>query len=83
MNTDDGESKRVRFAESRGQHRQDEDVEELAAKAEEQHLDADVEVLAHKTYRVEDVAGDAAAAAPEQTQTEGLCIQRDRSVRED
>ena len=42
------------------------DDEELAAKAEEQHLDADVEVLAHKTWRVEDVVGDAADAAPEQ-----------------
>ena len=41
-------------------------MEELAAKAEEQHLDADVEVLAHKTWRIEDVVGDAADAAPEQ-----------------
>ena len=56
-NTDDREVKRVRVAESRGQKRQGEDVEELAAKAEEQHLDADVEVLAHKTWRVEDVVG--------------------------
>ena len=53
--------KRVRFTESRGQKRQGEDVEELAAKAEEQHL-----VLAHKTWRVEDVVADAADAAPEQ-----------------
>ena len=53
-NTDDRETKRVRIAESRGQKRQGEDVEELAAKAEEQHLDADVEVTAHKTWRVED-----------------------------
>ena len=37
-NTDDREVKRVRIAESRGQKRQGEDVEELAAKAEEQHL---------------------------------------------
>ena len=58
--------KRVRIAESRGQKRQGEDVEELAAKAEEQHLDADVEVLAHMTWRVEDVVGNAADAAPEQ-----------------
>ena len=50
-NTDDREVKRVRFTESRGQKRQGEDVEELAAKAEEQHLDADVEVPAHKTWR--------------------------------
>ena len=42
---------------------QGEDVEELAAKAEERHLDADVEVLAHKKWRVEDVVGDAADAA--------------------
>ena len=54
-NTDDRETKRVRFTESRGQKRQGEDVEELAAKAEEQHLDADVEVPAHKIWRVEDV----------------------------
>ena len=65
-NTDDREVKRVRFTGSRGQKRQGEDVEELAAKAEEQHLDADVEVPAHKTWRVEDVVGDAADAAPEQ-----------------
>ena len=38
----------------------------MAAKAEEQHLDADVEVPAHKTWRVEDVVADAADAAPEQ-----------------
>ena len=65
-NTDDRETKRVRFTESRGQKRQGEDVEELAAKAEEQHLDADVEVPAHKTWRVEDIVADAADAAPEQ-----------------
>ena len=65
-NTDDREMKRVRFTESRGPKRQGEDVEELAAKAEEQHLDADVEVPAHKTWRVEDVVADAADAAPEQ-----------------
>ena len=49
-----------------GQKRQGEDVEELAAKAEEQPLDADVEVPAHKIWRIEDVVGDAADAAPEQ-----------------
>ena len=65
-NTEDRETKRVRFTESPGQKRQGEDVEELAAEAEEQHLDADVEVLAHKTWRGEDVVGDAADAAPEQ-----------------
>ena len=66
-NTDDRETKRVRFAESRGQTRQGEDVEELAAKAEEQHLDADVEVPAHKSWRTEDAsnATDAADATPE------------------
>ena len=64
-NTDDRETKRVRIAESRDQKRQGEGVEELAAKAEEQHLDADVEVPAHKTWRVEDVVADAADAAPE------------------
>ena len=42
-------TKRVRFTESRGQKRQGEDVEELAAKAEEQHFDDDVEVSANKT----------------------------------
>ena len=66
QNTDDREVKRVRFTESRGQKRQGEDVEELAAKAEEQHLDADVEVPAHKTWRVEDVVAEAADAAHEQ-----------------
>ena len=68
-NTDDRETKRVRLTESRGQKRQGEYLEELAAKAEEQHLDADVEVLAHKTWRVENVVGDAADAAPEQMNT--------------
>ena len=56
-NTDDREVKRVRFTESRGQKRQGEDDEELAAKAEEQHLDAHVEVPAHKTWRDQDVLG--------------------------
>ena len=65
-NTDVPEVKRVRIAESRGQKRQGEDVEKLAAKAEEQHLDADVEVPAHMTWRVEDDVGDAADASPEQ-----------------
>ena len=64
--TDDREAKRVRVAESQGQKRQGEDVEELAARAEQQHLDADVEVPAHKTWMVEDVVRDAADAAPEQ-----------------
>ena len=68
-NTDDRETKRVRFTESRGHKRQGEDDEELAAKAEEQHLDADVEVPAHKTWRVENVVGDAADAASEQMNT--------------
>ena len=52
-NTDDRETKRVRFTESRGQKRQGEDVEELAAMADEQHLDVGVEVPAHKTWRVQ------------------------------
>ena len=66
-NTDDRETKRVRFTESRGLKRQGEDVEEMVAKADEQHLDADVEVgRYHKTWRIEDVVGDAADAAPEQ-----------------
>ena len=49
-NTDDREAKRVRFTESRGQKRQRENVEELAAKAEQQHLDADVEVCLHTRH---------------------------------
>ena len=61
----------VSDSQSRGQKRQSEDVEELAAKAEEQHLDADVEVPAHKTCRVEDVVADAADAAPEQMNSFG------------
>ena len=65
-NTDDREVRCVRFTESRGQKRQGEDVEELVVKADEQHLDDDVEVgRCHKTWRVEDVVGDAADAAPE------------------
>ena len=68
-NIDDRETKRVRLTESRGLKRQGEDVAEMVAKAEEQHLDADVEVPAHKTGRVEDVVGDAEDAAPEQMNT--------------
>ena len=78
-NTDDRETKRVRFTESRGQKRQGEDVEELSEKAEE-HLDADVEVPAHKTWRVEDAVGNAADAAPTQMNS---FAEQDRSVRED
>ena len=84
-NTDDRETKRVRFTESRGQKRQGE--------AEEQHLDADVEVPGHKTWRVGDVVGDAADAAPEQASTlhdareqtvhEQIRAEQDRGVRED
>ena len=68
MKDDDHEVKRVRYAESRGQKRQGEDVEELVTKAEEQHLDADVEVPAHKSWRIADAsnATDAADATPEQ-----------------
>ena len=40
MHTDERDSKRVQFAESRGKKRQGEVVEELEANAEEQHLDA-------------------------------------------
>ena len=64
-NTDDREVKRVRVAESRRQKRQGEYVEELVAKADEEHLGDDVEVdRCHKTWRVEDIVGDAADAAP-------------------
>ena len=66
-NTDDRETKRVRFTESRGQKRLGEDEEEHHRRQEEeQHLDTDVEIPAHKTWEVEDVVGDAAAAASEQ-----------------
>ena len=50
--------------------KQGEDLEELEANAEDQHLDAGVEVRAHKTYRTGDAEADAPAAAPEQMQTE-------------
>ena len=56
VNTDERDSKRVKFAQSQGQKGQGEDVEELEANAREQHPDADVVVRAHKTYTVEDVA---------------------------
>ena len=39
-NTDDRETKCVRFTESRGQKRQGEDAEEMVAKADQQHLNA-------------------------------------------
>ena len=57
MSTDDDrEVKRVRFAENLGKKRQGEDMEELVTKAEEQHLDVDVEVLAHKSWRIEEAS---------------------------
>ena len=74
MNTDEREC--GKFAESRRRKRQGEDVEELEANGEEQHLDADVQVRAPKNLQVEDFAGDAAAAAPEQMQTEGKSMNR-------
>ena len=40
------------------------------ARAEDQHLDVDVEVRALKTCRVDNFTGDVAATAPEQIQTE-------------
>ena len=84
MNTDEREC--GKFAESRRRKRQGEDAEELEANGEEPHLDADVQVRAPKNLQVEDFAGDAAAAAPEQMQTkevnEPFCTQQDRSVRE-
>ena len=46
MNTDERDSKRVKFAERRRQKRQGEDVEELEENAKDQHLNADVEVCA-------------------------------------
>ena len=66
-NTDDLETKRVRFTESRRQKRLGEDEEEHHRRQEEeQHLDTEVEIPTCKTWRVEDVVGDAADAAPEQ-----------------
>ena len=49
MNTDERNSKRVKFAEGRGQKRQGDDVEELEANAEEQDLDDEVEMRSSKT----------------------------------
>ena len=74
MNTDEREC--GKFAENRRRKRQGEDVEELEANGEEQRLDADVQVPAPKNFQVEDFAGDAAAAAPEQMQTEGKSMNR-------
>ena len=51
MNTDDRDSKCGNFTESRGRKMQGEEVEELEANGEEQHLDADVQVRVHKDYR--------------------------------
>ena len=64
-NTDDRQVRRVRLTESRVQKRQGEGIEVLAGKVEELHLDADLEMLARKTWRVEYVVGDAADAALE------------------
>ena len=67
---DDREVKRVRFTESQGQKRQGEDVEELAARAEEQHLDADVEVPAHKSWRIRIQCNRCSARTNEQLRAE-------------
>ena len=48
----------------------------LEANGEEPHLDADVQVRAPKNLQVEDFAGDAAAAAPEQMQTKEKSMNR-------
>ena len=42
-------------------------MKELAGNVEAEHLDADVDVRAHTTWRVEDVAWDAAAAEQAET----------------
>ena len=68
MSTDERTLKRVRITEVRGERRQGGDVEGLDVGAAAQHFDADVEVRAHKTHRVEDVVGDAATS--EQMQME-------------
>ena len=60
-NTDHREVKRVIFTENRSHKRHGEDFEELAEKAEEQYIDADVAVPEHKTWKVEDVVADAAS----------------------
>ena len=59
-NTDDSETKRV--SSQRAEARRG----KAKMRKNWQHLDADVEVLAHKAWRTEDVVGDAADAAPEQ-----------------
>ena len=81
-NTDDGEVNRVRVAEGRGQKRQGEDVQELAAKAEEQHLDADVEV-GRCTQNMEGRRRSRGCSRCSARTNEKPCIAQDRSVRED
>ena len=85
MNTDERDSKRVKFAESRGQESQGEDVEELEANAEEQHLDADVEAPAHKILQDRRCRRGCGSRSPRTDADAGqvherLCIQQDRSV---
>ena len=53
INTDHLYLQRVKFAETRGQQWQGEDVEEVEANAEEQHLNADVEVACPPNLRGE------------------------------
>ena len=60
----------MKFVECRGQNKQGDDVEELEANAEEQHLDADVEIRSSTFSKTDDVAVDGAAAASEQMPTE-------------
>ena len=66
----------MRITEVRGERRRGGDVEGLDVGAAGQHFDADVEVRAHKTYRVEDVVGDCADATSEQMQMEERSLNR-------
>ena len=66
INTDDREAKRVRVTESRGQKEARRRCRGTGSESGRTTPRCRVKVLAHKTWRVEDVVGDAADAAPEQ-----------------
>ena len=81
MNTDERDSKRVEFAEGRGQRRKGEDVEELEANAEEQG--ACPQNLEDRRCRRGYGSRSARTDVDGGTVHEQICIQQDRSVRED
>ena len=79
-NTADREAKRVRFTESRGQKRQGEDVEELAAKAKNNIL---MQMLRCLHTRHGELKTSLRMRRMQRRTNERLCAEQDGGVRED